>query len=333
MNDNKIKCYNLAYEFITNGYKREILFALEYIQNFIKIGVIPKPLLSLSEEEKTKNNEKIISEISEIFETNNIPETLKNFRQTIEKEIRSDSGLESDYNNYEEIIKRKVNFINNNLNKLQKRTIPNMSKNIHQGILKVVQNIFNVEIVIENGKMMVKENPSTKGAYLKAGASLLLSGAGTAAAYYIGAMAGEQLATGLFLTLVIGIQPGFSIFLLDETIFAACAPCFCSLGVFTLGIGAAIGGICLTLYYMEERKKKAYTISIKNMEEKFFCVFDGYEKKIIREYNAKREKTCEEIASYLNMCYNPVQLNDDQKQSLFSQYDYLKNDIMNIIQA
>ena len=67
------------------------------------------------------------------------------------------------------------------------------------------------------------------------------------------------------------------------------------------------------------------------MREKFLCMFDGYEKKISQSYYAKKEKTLEDIASFLKMCYNPIQLDENQKQYLYNQYNYLKEDIMNII--
>ena len=154
---NKIKTkINLAYDYITNGYKNHIKAALESINNFIKIGIIADSNSSLSEEEKTKNNQKILSDLTQLFENNNIPETLKNFRQTIENKIESNSEIEDDYSNYEEVIKNKENFINNNLNELQERTIPQMVQNINNGILGIIEKIFDIQIYFEDGKMKIK---------------------------------------------------------------------------------------------------------------------------------------------------------------------------------
>ena len=105
---NKIKTkINSAYDYITNGYKKHVQIALESIKNFIKIGIIQESGLNLSEEEKKENNQKILSEITELFENNNIPQTLQNFRQIIKNEIENNSGLDNYYSNYEEIIKKK----------------------------------------------------------------------------------------------------------------------------------------------------------------------------------------------------------------------------------
>ena len=115
-----------------------------------------------------------MSGISELFEANNIPETLQKFRQTILNEINDNSKINDNYNNYKEIIKSKENFINQNLNELQERTIPKMVKNIGEGILQLIQEIFDIQIYFEDGKMKIKENPSSNKAYLKAVGSLAL---------------------------------------------------------------------------------------------------------------------------------------------------------------
>ena len=330
---NKIKTkINTAYDYITNGYKIHIQTALESINNFIKIGIIADPNLNLSEEEKTKNNQKILSELTELFENNNIPEALKNFRQTVESEIKNDSSLNSNYSNYEEVIKNKENFINNNLNELQERKIPKMVENINNGILKIIEKIFDIKIYFEDGKMKIKENPSTKEAYLKAGGSLALSGLGIGAAYYVGIVAGEQVVNGLIYTALCSVQPGIAaLALFDEGIATMVSSSMIALGGFTLGIGIALGGIALMIKVFSDRKEKAYETSIKNLEEKFFCIYNGYEKKINKDYYAKKEKTLEEVASFLKMCYNPIQLDEYQKKYLNNQYNSLKADIMNII--
>ena len=330
---NKIKTkINLAYDYITNGYKNHIKAALESINNFIKIGIIADSNSSLSEEEKTKNNQKILSDLTQLFENNNIPETLKNFRQTIENKIESNSEIKYDYSNYEEVIKNKENFINNNLNELQERTIPNMAQNINNGILGIIEKIFDIQIYFEDGKMKIKENPSTKEAYLKAAGSLALSGLGAGAAYYLALVGGEQIVHGLIFAAMASAQPGFiALTILDGSIASMVSSSMIMLGGFTLGIGFALGGIALLIKVFGDRKEEAYKTSIKNMREKFLCMFDGYEKKINQSYYAKKEKTLEDIASFLKMCYNPIQLDENQKQYLYNQYNYLKEDIMNII--
>ena len=330
---NKIKTkINSAYDYITNGYKKHVQIALESIKNFIKIGIIQESGLNLSEEENKENNQKILSEITELCENNNIPQTLQNFRQIIKNEIENNSGLDDYYSNYEEIIKNKENFINNNLNELQRRKIPKMVENINRGILNTIEKIFDVQIYFEDGKMKIRENPSTKKAYLKAGGSLALTGLGIGTAYYIGLVAREEVVKGLIYVGFCYLQPGIALLpLFDEGLAAMVSYSMTMLGGFTLGIGAALGGIVLMAYAFSNRKEEAYKNSIKNLKEKFFCVYDGYEKKINKDYYAKKEKSLEEIASFLKMCYNPIQLDEYQKQCLYNQYDYLKSEIIHII--
>ena len=60
----------------------------------------------------------LLSDITKIFETNNIPNTLKQFREKIEKELQNKKELKNDYDNYEEILNKKQNFINESFQEL-----------------------------------------------------------------------------------------------------------------------------------------------------------------------------------------------------------------------
>ena len=97
------------------------------------------------------------------------------------------------------------------------------------------------------------------------------------------------------------------------------------------GIIITAGGIGLAIYNFGERKKNYYDQSIKNLREKFFSFYNGYEKKILGLYNAIKEKSAENAASYLNMQYFPVQLDEDQRQNLLNKFEYLKKEINNIL--
>jgi hypothetical protein len=330
---NKIKSkINLAYEHITNGYKMQIKYALKYINNFINIGVIPESdsNSNLKNEEEMKKNQEILSELTELFEKNNIPEEVKKVRNKIEKEIKNDSEIKYNYDNYEEIIKKKQKFINENFNKIVKQTIPKMMENINNGIIKAIGKVFNVNIIFENGKLVIKENPSTKDAYIKASGSLALAAAGGGYAYYIGLVAGEEVLKGALMTVIFSAQPGFlPLFYLSgvESVVVA-LDAFVAFG---LGVGALFLGLGLVMYNFSERKKNAYETAIKNLETKFYSIYDGFEKKINQEYNAKKEKTLQDIAVYLNMCYDPIQLDEYQKQNLINEYNYLKTKIYEII--
>ena len=53
---------NIAYEHITKGYRTQVQTALEFIKNFIKIGVIPDSDSKRNEEKDIKKAEKILKE-------------------------------------------------------------------------------------------------------------------------------------------------------------------------------------------------------------------------------------------------------------------------------
>ena len=80
-----------------------------------------------------------------------------------------------------------------------------------------------------------------------------------------------------------------------------------------------------------ERKKKAYDESIIKIKEKFFSLYNGYEKKKINDYNALKEKIFEDSAAYLNMCYYPVELDENQREDLLNQFNNLQQDINTLI--
>lgn len=74
---NKIKSkINLAYEHITKSYRMQIEIALKDIYNFLNIGVIPD-LKEKNKEEANRKKQEILSELSYLFEKNNIPEEVK----------------------------------------------------------------------------------------------------------------------------------------------------------------------------------------------------------------------------------------------------------------
>lgn len=204
-----------------------------------------------------------------------------------------------------------------------------MMKKINDGILNSIGKVFDVEIEIKDGKLVIKENPSTKSDYLKAGGSLAISSAGAGLSYYIASVAGEEVMKGLFLTVMTSGCPGLLPFLClaDEAILGVCTTFSC----FSLGIGIAIAGLVYMVNNFDERKKNAYKNSIKNLKEKFHSLFDGFEKKINQEYYAKKEKALNDIKNYLNMYYYPIELEKKKIQELLDEYNYLKNDIMDNI--
>ena len=51
----------------------------------------------------------------------------------------------------------------------------------------------------------------------------------------------------------------------------------------------------------------------------------------MEQYNAIKEKSAENVASYLNMQYFPVQLDEDQRQNLLNKFEDLQKEINNIL--
>ena len=326
---NKMKTkINLAYNHIAKGYKNQIYLALGNIEIFIKRGIIPESSSNKKEEEEEemKKKQEILSKLSDIFEMNDIPKELEKFRKNVENVINNNS--ECNYNNYVEIIKKKENFINKNFEELRKRTIPTMEKNINDGIIQAIGKILSVDISFENGKMVIKAKTSTTDAYLKMAGSLVISALGSGSAYYIAATASEELVKGFILAGLCGMQPGFAV------IIPFCEPAVTALataGLFASGVLIAVVGVGFLIHCLDKKNENAYNTSLKNLKEKFFSIYDGYEKKICQQFTAKKEKAFEEIASFFNMSYNPIQLDENQKQYLISQYNYLKDDIINVI--
>ena len=116
---NKIKTkINIAYDHITKGYRIQVQTALDFMQNFIKIGIIPDSGSKRFGEKEIKKAEKILKDVVNILEKYNISKDLQEFRQRIIKELESKEGLKKDYDNYEEILKKKENFINESLKQL-----------------------------------------------------------------------------------------------------------------------------------------------------------------------------------------------------------------------
>ena len=93
------------------------------------------------------------------------------------------------------------------------------------------------------------------------------------------------------------------------------------MGAFVVGTGVAHASLGSTFQSISDRKKNAYEDSIQKLKQKFFNLYDGYEKKVIKEFNAKKEKAFEGVTSYLNMCYFPVELDDEQRKSLIDKYE------------
>jgi len=340
---NKIKTkINIAYNHITNGYKNQVKTALEYIKNFILIGIIPDSTQNRAKEEEVKKAQKIIKEVKEILETYNIPETFKNFRKRMNDELESKVGLKEDYDNYEEIIEKKKKFLNENLQQLIQVTIPQLYKNIQNGIIDTIKrNITEIDITYENGKMVIKEKPSmnqtTKNIIGLTGASILGLGLTGSLVTFAGTevLAGGITAAftlaspvGTFVTL--GIVSGAEGATFTSVLGAALA----STGVFALaafGVVAAVSAFNYAVSQFNERKKNAYEDAIKKIKEKFFIIFDGCEKKYLEQFNSQKEKIFEESASYLNMCYHKIELDEKQKEDLIYKYNDLYKDIIALI--
>ena len=336
---------NLAYDHIKNGYKNQVLTALNFIDNFIKIGVIPDSTVNKTRENEIKRAEKILSDVKKLFETNNIPEVIKEFRQNVTKEIESTYGLKENYDNYEEILNKKGNFIKENFRRINEKSLPEMFSNIKIGINKIIEDAlkdyFNengYEIYYENGKMMARIKPSMKGTTLKVSGSFLIAAAGIGIVNFAGgAVVMEEVIRNAFLLYF--LSPYFAFVpLLGGEIGATAAAQFCTLlipigwfGLLVGGIAFTASGFGLAFYNFSERKKNNYKESIKNLKEKFFSFYKGYEKKILGQYNALKEKSIENAASFLNMQYFPVQLNEGQRQDLLNQFEYLQKEIKNIL--
>ena len=184
---------NIAYNHITKGYRTQVQTALEFIKNFIKIGIIPDSGSKRFGEKDIKKAEKILKDVMNILEKYNIPKDLQEFRQKILKELESKEGIKKDYDNFEEILKKKENFINESLKELSERSIPNSFENIKKGIIEVIEkNIEGIEIYFENGQMIIREKPSYKGAAKNISGALLLAGVGTVVTGAVYTLAIEQ---------------------------------------------------------------------------------------------------------------------------------------------
>ena len=343
---NKLKTkINLAYDHIKNGYKNQVLTALNFIENFVKIGVIPDSTANRSREKEIKRAEKILSDIKKLLEDNNVPEVINEFRKKITRELESTYGLQDDYSNYKEVFNKKQNFISENFGELNEKKLPEMFSNIRKGIDTLIQDAFKdfcdgngIEIYYENGKMMARVKPSMKDTTLKVSGSFLIAAAGVGIANFAGGavMLHEVLTSGVLLS---ELWPYFAVAQMFGGEIAAQATAqlgalLTPIGWFALlvgGIAVAAGGVGLTIYNIGERKKNNYNESIKNLKKKFFSFYDGYEKKILRQYNAIKEKSAENAASYLNMQYYPVQLDEYQRQSLLLEFEELKKKINKIL--
>lgn len=340
---NKIKTkINIAYDHITNGYKTQVKTALDFIKNFISVGLIPDSTENRTKEEEVKKAQKIIKEVREILEKYNIPETFKNFRKRMNDELESKEGLKENYDNYEEIIEKKKNFLNENFKQLIQVTIPQLYKNIQNGIIDTIKkNITEIDITYENGKMVIKEKPSmnqtTKNIIGLAGASIL--GAGLTGTLV--ATSGTEVVAGGFLASFALYNPAGTLVYLgicsiaeNASFSALLGAALGATGIFALaalGVVASIKAFSSAVSYYNERKKNAYDDAMKKIKEKFYIIFDGCEKKYLEQFNSRREKIFEESASYLNMCYYPVELDEKQKEDLINKYSYLQNDINGII--
>ena len=188
--------------------------------------------------------------------------------------------------------------------------------------------------------MIIREKPSYKGAAKNITGALLLAGAGTLVSGAVYSVAIEQALVGGFLVAMTVAEPGllavgaFSVIVGEGSIVAGLTTLLTPVGWFTLLAGVAAA----TVYFLSrgvssfnERKKQAYDDAIIKMKEKFFSIFDGFEKKITQQYNANKEKIIEEAASNLNMCYEPVELEESNRQNLIQKYNNLEEDIKTLI--
>jgi len=339
---NKIKTkINVAYEHITKGYRTQVQTALDFIKNFIKIGVIPDSESKRNEEKDIKKAEKILKDITDILEKYDIPRDLQEFRQKIIKEIENNDGLKDNYDNYEEILQKKQNFINNSLKELSERSIPNSFENIKKNIIKIIEkNLEGIEISFENGKMIIKEKPSYKGAAKNITGALALAGIGAGVAAGVYSFALEQAIAGGILVGLSIAEPGIlalsGLFAIagEGSVVAGLTALLTPVGWFAAlagGAAVAIWSINQGVSSFNERKKNAYEESLGKIKEKFFSLFNGFENKVTQQYNANKEKIIEEAASYLNMCYNPVELEESERQNLLNEYEKLENEIKELI--
>ena len=319
---NKIKNkITIAYDHIKNRYKNQILTALNFIENFIKIGVIPDSTMNRTREKEIKIAEKILSDIKKLLETNNVPEVIKKFRQEIIQELENTYEIKEDYSNYKEILKDKQNFISEKFRKINEQELPEMFSNIQKDINQIIENAFKdfcednkLEIYYENGKMIAKVKPSMIDTTLKTSGSFLNAAAGIGIANYTaGSMVLEEVIRNGFLLYV--YSPYFiTVPFFGGKIAATSAAQFGALmtpiGWFSLLIGGIVitaGGIGLAIHNFGERKKNYYNQLIKNLKEKFFSFYNGYEKKILGQYYTIKEKSAENAASFLNIQYFPIQ--------------------------
>ena len=339
---NKVKAkINIAYDHIKNGYKAQVKAALEFIKNFIKIGIIPDSYHDRTKNEEIQKAQKILKEVNELLEANNIPENFKNFKKKIEEELESTKELKNDYDNYEEVIKKKINFINENFRILNEKTLPGLFTNIKNGVKDIItNNIEGIEVSFENGKIVIKEKPSMKGTATEVTGLLAFGFGGLGVAAAIGATATSEVVGGGILVGMCVAQPqtlallGIISLVSEEGLVASLASFATPVGLFFLVTGGLIAGVVglqKALSSFQERKKKAYDDSIVNIKEKFFSLYNGYEKKSINDFNALKEKIFEDSAAYLNMCYYPVELDENQREDLFNKYNYLQQEINDLL--
>lgn len=343
----KIKI-NTAYEHIKNGYKKEVLTALQFIENFIKIGIIPDSSQNRSKEKEIERAKKILADITKTFEINNIPEFLNNFRDEMIEKIESRYELKDNYDNYEEVLKNKENFLNERKNKLCSQEIPGMFEKIKDGVKKAIEDYYKdicdengIDYYFKDGKMIIKIDPSTKDTTLKVTGSLALAALGVGIVNFVGTTALTEAVLGGFTLGSAVFFPGefaltaFVTFAAGGEGLGAALACMATpigwFGLLAAGSIAAIGGIYLAASNFSERKKNYYNNSIESIKEKFFSFYNSYEKKCIKNYKSMKEKYAEEAASFLNMCHYPVELNEEQRQSLLNLFDSLQKDINNIL--
>lgn len=270
-----------------------------------------------------------------------MPETLQKFRDKIEKELNSEDGLKSDYKNYKEVIEKKGNFINENFQQLVNGTLPKLSENIQNGIRKAIEeSIYGIIISYDKGKMVIKEKPSMKEAGAKVAGGLGVAAVGAGIAYYVGTTALVEAFAGGVVVVGSLIEPsvlaGTGLFALVSKggLIAGLISLASPIGWFALagtGVVVSLAGISYAFIYFSDRKKEAYCKSIKSLKEKFFSLYNGFEKKVINQYNAMKEQILERAAYLLNMCYYPVELSESQRESLLNKYDCLQREINNLI--
>lgn len=188
--------------------------------------------------------------------------------------------------------------------------------------------------------MIIKEKPSFKGAAKNFIEAFAIAGIGAVVVAGVYELAFEQAIIGGLLVGISYAQPGFLAFtglvtiLCEETVVAGLTSLLTPVGWFAALAGGAVAviySIHKGVSSITERKQNAYYEALQKIKEKFFSLFNGFEKKVTQQYNANKEKIIEEAASFLNMCYDPAQLEESERKKLLKEYENLENEIKELV--